>query len=434
MKTNTILSKDRTNLSLLPAPVRRALAIVIGLLALGGSALAQSGGTVLLQQLNMSGAYHSSQYFDVTVPAGINFARFQFTAGSGASGSVEGVFRDDRIPTIADLKGDGVTPSTVYAKVHSGTYHVLIYGWKAFKGINFTVTGFAVAPPRDFNGDTKPDLIFQYNPGSGGQLVGWYLDGTGNAIDFSTGSGVKGSGYVFNGGLGDWVLVGYADLDGDGVYDLLFQNSAGQLYAWFLDGSGQAVNATTGAGRASARYLYSGGLGDWRVVACADVNGDGKVDLVFQNTAGQLYAWFLDGTGGTIDPVVGTGRIGVGYLSSAALGDWRVVACADINNDGKADLIFQNTAGQVYAWFLDGTGQTVNTTTGAGRLGTKFLTSGGLGDWRIVATADVNSDGFPDLVFQNNAGQVVVWTMDGSGNTLSRAFLYSSALGPWRAH
>ena len=124
------------------------------------------------------------------------------------------------------------------------------------------------------------------------------------------------------------------DVNGDGISDLVFQNSIGQVYAWFLNGSGSAVNFTTGAGlkgtgAAGSGYLYAGALGDWRIVSVADVNGDGIPDLIFQNSVGQVYAWFLNGSGSaenftTGAGLKGTGAAGSGYLYTGALGDWRV--------------------------------------------------------------------------------------------------------------
>ncbi|MCX6982082.1 MAG: FG-GAP repeat protein [Verrucomicrobia bacterium] len=57
------------------------------------------------------------------------------------------------------------------------------------------------------------------------------------------------------------------------------------------------INFSAGTGlKPGSKLLYGGGLGDWRIVACTDLNGDGSPDLVFQNGGGQIYVWTLDGT------------------------------------------------------------------------------------------------------------------------------------------
>ena len=175
-------------------------------------------------------------------------------------------------------------------------------------------------------------------------------------------------------------------MNNDGIPDLIFQNSIGQIYRWLLDGSGNPINFATGTGlKPGSGFLYGGGLGDWRIVAVADINGDGIPDLVFQNSAGQIYRWLLDGSGNAIHFPTGTGlQPGSGFLYGGGLGDWRVVATADINGDGIPDLVFQNSAGQIYKWLLDGSGNAINFTTGTGlKPGSGFLYGGGLGDWRI---------------------------------------------------
>ena len=159
------------------------------------------------------------------------------------------------------------------------------------------------------------------------------------------------------------------DLDSTRFPALAFQNNVGQIYLWLLDGTGNTVNPSTGAGRRGAGFLYPEGLGDYRIVARGDVNNDGRNDLIFQNTFGQIFVWLLNGTGNTVNPATGSGRLAARFLYDGGLGDWRIFACVDVNNDGLSDLVFQNSVGQIYAWFLDGTGNTINPFTGAGRRG-----------------------------------------------------------------
>ena len=235
------------------------------------------------------------------------------------------------------------------------------------------------------------------------------------------------------------------DANNDGITDFVFQNGAGQLFEWFLDGTGTTINYATGAGlKPGSKLLYGAGLGGWRLVARADVNNDGIPDLIFQNSTGQIYKWLLDGSGNAMEFATSSGlKPGSGYLYGSGLGGWRVVAVADINGDGFPDLVYQNSVGQIYRWHLDGTGNTINYSTGAGlKPGSGFLYGSGLGGWRIVAVADINGDGIPDLVFQNSAGHIYKWYLDGTGNTISFAtssglkpgygYLYPSALGDWR--
>jgi hypothetical protein len=195
------------------------------------------------------------------------------------------------------------------------------------------------------------------------------------------------------------------DLSGDGKPDLLLQNTAGQIAGWFMNGSG-AVSGSA--------MLYSGGLGDWKVKGLADLNGDGKADLIFQNTVGQIAVWYMNGNGAVS---------GSAILYSGGLGDWKIAGVADLNGDGNADLIFQNTAGQIAIWYMNGTGAVS---------GSALLYSGGLGDWKLASIADLNGDGNADLVFQNTAGQIAVWYMNGNGAVSGSSMLYTGGLSDWK--
>jgi len=62
--------------------------------------------------------------------------------------------------------------------------------------------------------------------------------------------------------------------------DFVFQNNIGQIYLWPLNGSGSAINFSTGAGlKPGSGYLYGGGLADWRVVGCTDINAEARRTL-----------------------------------------------------------------------------------------------------------------------------------------------------------
>jgi predicted outer membrane repeat protein len=88
-----------------------------------------------------------------------------------------------------------------------------------------------------------------------------------------------------------------------------------------------------------------------------DLNNDGLPDIVLQNPAGQVFVWYMNGSG------VITGGA---FIYNAAL-SFAVVGAADMNGDGQTDIILQNAAGQVFVWYMNG----ITITSGA------FIYSGG---------------------------------------------------------
>jgi len=265
---------------------------------------------------------------------------------------------------------------------------------------NTAQTQFNVTVTRkllDFNTDGNPEFLLQ---NSIGQIFLWYMNGNGT---------IAGSGFLSTSYLADWKLRGYADLDGDGNPDFLFQNTAGEIFVWYMTATG---SISRGA------YIYAGGgLGAWRLAGLTDLNHDGKTDIILQNTIGQVFVWYMNGSGGIASS---------GFVCSSALSDWKLLAIADMNSDGFADFILQNTVGQIFVWFMTSDG-----VIGSGA----FLYSGGLSDWKVAVATDLNHDGKTDLIFQNTVGQIFAWYLNGSGGLSGSGFIYSGGgLPDWRLH
>jgi hypothetical protein len=129
----------------------------------------------------------------------------------------------------------------------------------------------------------------------------------------------------------------------------------------------------------------------WRVTHTADLNGDGKSDLLWQHNDGATAVWLMNG----VALQTGTGLL-------AANSGWRVTHTADLNGDGKSDLLWQHNDGTTVAWLMNG----VNLQTGT------TLLSGAAG-WRVIDTADFNGDNKADLLWQHNDGTINAWLMNG---------------------
>ena len=209
-----------------------------------------------------------------------------------------------------------------------------------------------------------------------------------------------------------WQVRGIADLNGDGRSDVLFHNQAtGDLYAWFMDG----VTRTSGA------YLTPAAVNPavWQVQGLADFDGDGKPDILWRHQAtGQLYVWLMDGT---------RQSSGV-FLTPSALpnASWQVAGLADFDGDGKTDILWHHqTTGQVYLWRMNGTVQA----------SAVFLTPASVPDtsWKIGQVADFDGDGKTDILWHNQAtGQVYVWTMDGTTRSSGDFTTPGSVGAAWR--
>jgi hypothetical protein len=81
------------------------------------------------------------------------------------------------------------------------------------------------------------------------------------------------------------------------------------------------------------------------VQGAGDFNGDGKADILWQNTSGQAAVWQMDGH----SLIAGAN---VGFNPGPA---WQVHGTGDFNGDGKADIEWQNTDGTPAVWLMNGT-------------------------------------------------------------------------------
>ncbi len=76
----------------------------------------------------------------------------------------------------------------------------------------------------------------------------------------------------------------------------------------------------------AGRRLWRG-AGSWSIVGQRDFNGDGKADLLWRDTSGNIAIWLMNG---------------LSILQAGGLGNmptnWSVAGTGDFNGDGKGDI------------------------------------------------------------------------------------------------
>ena len=367
-----------------------------------------------------------------------------------------------RVVAAADFDQNG-TPDLVWQNQSTGQVNVNYYRGTTMIGVAVLnsgagTAGWSVVGAADWNDDGIPDLVWQDNStlqvnvnyyGSGGgatlkgfsclncsaNFVGWSVravaafgssgeqslvwqnasTGAVNVYYYGLGGYVFQDSNVLNNGAGTsgWRVVGAADFDGNGVPDLVWQNTGtGQVNVNYYGGNGGA--ALTGYA------VLNGGAGTagWRVVAVADMNGDGVPDLIWQNTStGQVNVNYYGGAGGAT-------LTGYAVLNSGAgTAGWQVVAAADFDGNGVPDLVWQNAATrQVNVNYYGGA-------TGTAMIGSAVLNAGTAG-WTVVGASDFDGNGVPDLVWQNDAtAQVTVNYYSGAGGATLNGWNWLEASG-----
>lgn len=253
----------------------------------------------------------------------------------------------------------------------------------------------------DVNGDGKPDLIVA---SQGCTTCG---DGSVSVL-LGKGDGTFQPFVQYDAGGVFTIAVAVADVNHDGKPDLVVTNYYGECPTGNCDGT-VAVLLGNGDGTFQPAVLYDVPGENPDAVALADLNGDGKVDMVVGLWNSGIAVLMGNGDG-TFQPAT----------LYPELGQVFALSIADVNHDGKPDVIaagfVQTPTVSVLLGKGDGTFKPVKT----------FPSGAPTDNWATaVAVADMNGDGKLDLVVANYQSNVGVLLGNGDG-TFQPVVLYKS--------
>ncbi|HEY3761064.1 MAG TPA: VCBS repeat-containing protein [Verrucomicrobiae bacterium] len=202
--------------------------------------------------------------------------------------------------------------------------------------------------------------------------------------------------------------IAVADVNGDGIPDLI-------VSTYPEDGSLATLTVLTNNGNgvfsSNATLTLPGGINtEADCVVAADINGDGKPDLIAVDSAYDSLTVFTNN---------GSGGFGLNATLTVGNGPTCVVA-VDLNGNGKSDLVALNAkVGSL----------TVLTNNGSGVLHSSAALNAGGDVW--VTTADINGDGKPDLICANyTGGTLQIFTNNGQDVfSYKSPYLYESEPG-----
>jgi hypothetical protein len=231
----------------------------------------------------------------------------------------------------------------------------------------------------DFNANGHDDILWRHTTG---QTALWYMH-RGDRV-----------GEAYPGGqvTADWRMRGVGDFDGDGFSDVLWHNSGGQLAIWFR---GDLATPLRPAAYPGYHNIPTPVGREWQVHGVGDFNGDGRSDILWRRTDGQVGIWYM--AGGV--------WVGDTYPGGAGLA-WNIQGTGDFDADGRSDILWRHTDGQLAIWLGgDATRDVYPSHNNAG--GPVDLA------WQVQGIADYNTDGRADILWRGNDGQVAIWMMAG---------------------
>ena len=364
-------------------------------------------------------------YFQVSTPASaISFSDSQTAVGSWPVQVMTADFNgDDKLDALV------VSAPWYFGESGDGQVSVMLGNGDGTFGqpTTYTIPGFMIshAATADFNGDGKLDLVVTV------------LDNQGNgyaSILLGNGDGTFGqpTNFVSN---ANSTIVATADFNADGKLDLaivcsygvsiLLGNGDGTFQPQVTYGPEEPYTLTIGdfnsddildlaVGDQTSDQLHillGNGDGTFQApssfgsgepfayfVTTADVNSDGKLDLMAGGNSGQATVLLGDGDG-AFQPYVG-------YATGL---DPLWIETSDFNADGDLDLVTANTGANTVSVLLgngNGTFQS-HMDFGTGQNPTS------------VATGDFNGDGKLDLISANTASNTISVLLQQGAVTLS---------------
>jgi hypothetical protein len=315
--------------------------------------------------------------------------------GTFNAGPVIPVLNPPQKIIVADFNGDQkldvatVNSTDVIGSSYNSVSILLGNGDGTFSSpIEYPMDGatFSIAAG-DFNGDGKLDLAV----GNVGLAVLSILLGNGDGtfqapVNYGSGTG----NYVASS-----LVIG--DFNKDGILDVA---SCG--------GSTVSVFLGNGNGTFQTHVDYAEGGSDAGWITAADLNGDGKLDLAISNGYGggpavSTISVLLGKGDGTFQP----------YVDYFTGGQPYSVLAADVNGDGKPDLISATAANSIMVLIGKGDGTFSRSVDYSGASVPMGVTSG-----------DFNGDGKPDLVVANRADNSVSVFMGSGDGSFSTAVSY----------
>ncbi len=247
---------------------------------------------------------------------------------------------------------------------------------------NDEITSISV---HDIDSDGKPDIIATLDVTSGNLRIlrNTTIPGS-SMVSFTSGSNAS---YNLSGTRARRIAIG--DLDGDGKPEIV----AAFYTLNYTEGGGSKVTVLKNESYPglikfnSTQTPYATGTGPYDV-ALGDLDGDGKLDIVTSNLA--------DGAGSTVSILRNTGTGFAAFESFPTGNQPKGIAIADMNGDGKPEIITSN---------INPTASSISVLNNASTSGSLAFstnlnfTSGILPN--ILLVNDLDSDGRPEIITGN---------------------------------
>ena len=205
----------------------------------------------------------------------------------------------------------------------------------------------------------------------------------------------------------NWQLAGIADMDGDGKDDILLRHTDGRWKGHLMDGK-TVLDSGSIAGLPTDPV--------WNVAGLGDLDGNGKTDVVLRHPDGQWLHAPLDGL--TVAPNI---AVEPNLTKSVK---WSVAGIADLNGDNKDDILLRHEDGRWHYYPMNGS------LSGPGRGSVSGITQSL--DWQLAGLGDLNGDGRDDILLRHVEGRWTYHPMNSRNVTAGKGGISLTPNTAWR--
>ncbi len=278
----------------------------------------------------------------------------------------------------ADMDGDGdmdvLSASAADDKI---AWYENIDGLGSFgpqKVITTAADGATSVFAADMDGDGDRDVL---SASSNDNKIAWYQN--------TDGKGVFGEQHIISTKAVMAASVRAADIDQDGDMDVVSASATDDKIAWYENTDGRGSFGSERVITTLASFAVS--------VFTSDLDGDGDMDVLSASVDEDKIAWYdnMDGKG-----AFGPQKV----ISKSADAPWSVHA-ADIDGDGDQDVLSASYADSKIAWYEN--------TDGKGAFGAQQVISMKANGTRCVYSADIDHDGRMDVLSTWGNSNKITW-------------------------
>lgn len=209
-------------------------------------------------------------------------------------------------------------------------------------------------------------------------------------------------------------VLATGDFNADGATDLLWRGGTFDEFVFItlLDELGHVVVPgeslweSTQAEAASATWAYTASINTTtQFTGIGDFNADGRSDILWRKENGQMLLWFAGKDGNsalvTYDNNLDIDKNGIGHPKEVPVSvDWQVKGVGDFNGDGYSDILWRHDGGQVVIWYMVHA-QHVRDAYPGGTDPNHV--------WEIQGVGDFDADGSSDILWRATGGELAMW-------------------------